>query len=161
MTQQQQHAQCVSLRVCVCSSILVCLSLLNILLGYNSSDTMLQSHSPPTLTTGNSWSFPPTSNFSLAEYYVNGIIPPVTFHNWLFTLSIMPLRSIQVCAFCFFNHWVVFYWASRESGKRICLPMWKTHVRSLGWEDPLEKEMETHSSMLACKMPWTEEPDRL
>lgn len=67
----------------------------NILLGYNSSDTRLQSHSPPTLTTGNSWSFPPTSNFSLAEYYVNGIIPPVTFHNWLFTLSIMPLRSIH------------------------------------------------------------------
>ena len=34
-------------------------------------------------------------------------------------------------------------------------------VRSLGWEDPLEKEMATHSSILACKIPWAEEPDRL
>ena len=34
-------------------------------------------------------------------------------------------------------------------------------VRSLGQEDPLEKEMATHSSMLAWKIPWTEEPGRL
>ena len=31
-------------------------------------------------------------------------------------------------------------------------------VQSLGWEDPLEKEMATHSSILAWKIPWTEEP---
>ena len=37
--------------------------------------------------------------------------------------------------------------------------MWKTWVRSLGREDPLEKEMATHSSTLAWKIPWTEEPD--
>ena len=37
----------------------------------------------------------------------------------------------------------------------------ETGVRSLGWEDPLEKEMATHSSTLAWKMPWTEEPGRL
>ena len=36
--------------------------------------------------------------------------------------------------------------------------MW---VQSLGWEDPLEKEMATHSSTLAWKIPWTEEPGRL
>ena len=35
--------------------------------------------------------------------------------------------------------------------------VWKTRVRSLGWEDPLEKEMATHSSNLAWKIPWTEE----
>ena len=34
-------------------------------------------------------------------------------------------------------------------------------VRSLGWEDPLEKEMATHSSTLTWKIPWTEEPGRL
>ena len=34
-------------------------------------------------------------------------------------------------------------------------------VRSLGWEDPLEKEMATHSSTLAWKIPWTEEPGGL
>ena len=36
-----------------------------------------------------------------------------------------------------------------------------TRVRSLAWEDPLEKEMGTHSSTLAWKIPWTEEPRRL
>jgi len=36
-----------------------------------------------------------------------------------------------------------------------------TQVQSLGREDPLEKDMATHSSTLACKIPWTEEPDRL
>ena len=35
--------------------------------------------------------------------------------------------------------------------------MWETWVRSLGWEDPLEKEMATHSSTLAWKMPWMQE----
>ena len=34
-------------------------------------------------------------------------------------------------------------------------------VRSLGWEDPLEKEMATHSSIHAWKIPWTEEPGGL
>ena len=33
----------------------------------------------------------------------------------------------------------------------------ETRVQSLGWEDPLEKEIATHSSTLACKIPWTEE----
>ena len=37
----------------------------------------------------------------------------------------------------------------------------ETWVRSLGWEDPLEKEMSTHSSILAWEIPWTEEPGRL
>ena len=39
--------------------------------------------------------------------------------------------------------------------------VWETQVPSLGWEDPLEKEMATHSSTLAWKIPWTEEPGRL
>ena len=39
--------------------------------------------------------------------------------------------------------------------------MQETQVRSLGWKDPLEKEMATHSSTLAWKIPWTEEPGRL
>ena len=37
--------------------------------------------------------------------------------------------------------------------------MWDTWVQSLGREDLLEKEMATHSSILAWKIPWTEEPD--
>ena len=39
--------------------------------------------------------------------------------------------------------------------------MQESQVRSLGWEDPLEKEIATHSSTLAWKIPWTEEPGRL
>ena len=39
--------------------------------------------------------------------------------------------------------------------------MQETRVRSLGWEHPLEKEMATHSSTLAWRIPWREEPDRL
>ena len=39
--------------------------------------------------------------------------------------------------------------------------MQETLVRSLGWEDPLEKEMAAHSSILAWKIPWIAEPGRL
>ena len=39
--------------------------------------------------------------------------------------------------------------------------MWDTWVLSLGWEDPLEKSMATHSSVLAWKIPWAAEPGRL
>ena len=39
--------------------------------------------------------------------------------------------------------------------------MQETQVQSLGQEDPLEKEMATHSSTLAWEIPWTEEPGRL
>ena len=39
--------------------------------------------------------------------------------------------------------------------------MWETWVRSLGWEDPLEKEMAAHSSILGWRIPWIEEPGGL
>ena len=39
--------------------------------------------------------------------------------------------------------------------------MLETWVRSLGWEDPLEKEMATHSRIIAWEIPWTEEPGGL
>ena len=43
-----------------------------------------------------------------------------------------------------------------------CLPaMQETWVQSLGWEDPLEKEMATHFSTLAWKIPWIEKPGKL
>ena len=47
---------------------------------------------------------------------------------------------------------------------RICLPMQETQetwVRFLSQEDPLEKEIATHSSILTWKIPWTEEPSKL
>ena len=45
--------------------------------------------------------------------------------------------------------------------RSVCLLMQETRVRSLGREDPLEKEMATHSSILAWRIPWTEKPSRL
>ena len=54
------------------------------------------------------------------------------------------------------------YWASLVAQTVKHLPaMRETWVRSLGREDPLENEMATHSSTLAWKMPWTEEPCKL
>ena len=59
---------------------------------------------------------------------------------------------------------------SGGAGKRVSLvpqrlkclpPMWETWVRSLGREDPLEKEVATHSSILAWRIPWMEEPGGL
>ena len=53
-------------------------------------------------------------------------------------------------------------WASLVAQMVKCLPaVWETQVRSLVWEDPLEKEMATHSSTLAWKISWTEEPGGL
>ena len=53
-------------------------------------------------------------------------------------------------------------WASLVTQVVKNLPaMQETRVQSLGWEDPLEKEMATHSSILAWRIPWTEEPGGL
>ena len=47
-----------------------------------------------------------------------------------------------------------------ETGKNLPAVQ-ETRVQSLGWEDPLEKGMSTHSNMLTWRIPWTEEPGRL
>ena len=54
------------------------------------------------------------------------------------------------------------FWASlvAQTVKRLST-MRETWVQYLGWEDPLEKEMAIHSSTIAWKIPWTEEPGRL
>ena len=48
-----------------------------------------------------------------------------------------------------------------SDGKKNLPAMQKTQVQSLGWEDPLEKEMATQSSILAWRIPWTAEPGGL
>ena len=56
----------------------------------------------------------------------------------------------------------LYKWASLVSQMVKSLPeMQETQVQSLGGEDPLEKEMATHSSILAWKIPWSEETCRL
>ena len=53
-------------------------------------------------------------------------------------------------------------WASQWLRWLKSLPaMWETQVQSLGWEDPMEKEMATHCSTLAQRIPWTEGPGDL
>ena len=53
------------------------------------------------------------------------------------------------------------YFPCGSDGKSICLQCGRPGFDPWGWEDPLEKEMATHSSILAWKIPWTEEPGRL
>ena len=54
------------------------------------------------------------------------------------------------------------FWASLVAQRLKHLPpTWETWVQSLGREDPLEKEMATHSNILAWRIPWTEEPGGL
>ena len=56
----------------------------------------------------------------------------------------------------------LYNWTSLVAQTVKCLStMWETRVRSLGREYPLEKEMAIHSSTIAWKIPWTEEPGRL
>ena len=76
--------------------------------------------------------------------------------NWT-RLSDWAHTQREACGLIIFG-----YWTSLVSQMVKCLPtMRETWVRSLGQEDPLEKEMATHSSSLAWKTPWTEEPGRL
>jgi len=54
------------------------------------------------------------------------------------------------------------YWASLVAQRVKCLTaIWETRLQSLGLEDHLEKEIATHSSILAWRIPWTEDPGRL
>ena len=78
----------------------------------------------------------------------------VTFKNCL--------KSHSFCKICssVYNWLVLTSSLVAQMVKRLPT-MWETRVQSLGWEDLLEKEMATHSSTLAWKIPWTEEPGRL
>ena len=56
----------------------------------------------------------------------------------------------------------IFHWNSLVAKMVKNLPaVQETWVHLLGWEDPLEKGMATHSSILACRIPWTEDPGGL
>ena len=59
-----------------------------------------------------------------------------------------------------FEHYFTRTFLVAQTVKRLST-MWETWVPSLGQEDPLEKEMANHSSNIAWKIPWTEEPGRL
>ena len=56
---------------------------------------------------------------------------------------------------------VLLSWLPRWLSDKESPAVQETRVRSLGWEDPLEEEMATHSSILAWRIPWIEEPGGL
>ena len=95
-------------------------------------------------------------------------------NSWLQSLSAMILEpkkikcltvsivSPSICHEVMGLDAMIFQSASLVAQRLMHVPaMQETWVRSLGQEDPLEKEMATHSSTLAWKIPWTEEPGRL
>ena len=75
----------------------------------------------------------------------------------MYNVILFILNQCQITEYVF-----VYIWTSlvAQTVKHLST-MQETQVRALGWEDPLEKEMATHSSTIAWKMPWTEEPGRL
>ena len=86
------------------------------------------------------------------------------FWTWLFALYIS-LLSLSWSGFspCIsLGDFSCGFSSSRVAQMVKILPtMLDTQIRSLGWEDPLEKEMATHSSILVWRILWTEEPGRL
>ena len=91
------------------------------------------------------------------------IIDYMALYHWLLSFSIIFPRFIHVHDFILFYWYIVLIiWASLV-GQTVKNPpaMQETWVGSLGWEDPLEEGMVTHSSILAWRIPWTEEPGGL
>ena len=87
--------------------------------------------------------------------------------SWTWLIDWTTTKTILCWDFAEYKGWsqCMITWSLLSSGKeRIHLPMQEmqeTQIQSLGREDPLEKEMATHSSILAWRIPWTEEPGGL
>ena len=83
--------------------------------------------------------------------------------------EILQARILEWVAYTFFRgsswprNWTRISWIASLVAQVVKCPpeMEETRVQFLGWKDPLEKEMATHSSTLAWKIPWMEEPGRL
>ena len=106
------------------------------------------------------------------DYTVHGILQASILEWVAFPFSrgsSQPRNRTQVSCIAgrFFTSWVTReaqeYWSSSLVAQMVkCLPaMRDARVGSLGWEDPLEKEMATHSSTLAWRIPWMQEPGGL
>ena len=82
---------------------------------------------------------------------------PPAVETW--SLKHWTTRAFPILVFFFSIRLLAFFWASLVVQMVKNPPaMWETWVRSLGWEDPLEKGTATHSSILAWRIPWTGEP---
>ena len=79
-----------------------------------------------------------------------------------FYLSVFCIRRWHHIFYILFWVWLAFTWVSLVAQMVNTPPVvQETRVWSLGWKDPLEQDMTTHSSTLAWKIPWTEKPCRL
>ena len=79
-----------------------------------------------------------------------------------FVKQVLSQTSRVIHSLNYYYYLLLLSWASLVAQMVKYLPtMRETWVQSLGWEDPLEKEMATYSSTLAWKISWTEEPGRL
>ena len=82
------------------------------------------------------------------------VILKPSLYIWKFSVHMLLKPSLKD-----FEHNLASMWASLVAQRLNRLPaMRETQVLSLGWEDPLEKQMATHSSTLAWRIPWREEP---
>ena len=81
------------------------------------------------------------------------------YSSSLYHFSSQVASTLYLCSYLLILTLVKNNWTSlvAQTAKHLST-MWKIWVRSLGWEDSLEKEMATHFSTLAQKIPWTEEP---
>ena len=86
---------------------------------------------------------------------MNGIIQYVIFCEWLLSLSVTFSRFIHAV-----TGFYSLLWPNPLVAQMLKNPpaMQETWARSLSWEDPLEKDMATHCSIIAWKISWTEEP---
>ena len=93
-------------------------------------------------------------------------MPKIKFYSWTYT-AVLITQNHQIV---FKNEFIVFAFGSQNnvppgasggSDSKNLPAMQETQIRSLSLEDPLEKEMAAHSSVLAWRIPWTEEPGGL
>ena len=96
------------------------------------------------------------------SWWCDNIIEKVTSYHVNIHLPVPHLFTLLPCLYLITVSSVAYIRTSlvAQMVKRLST-MWETRVQSLGWEDPLEKEMAIHSSTIAWKIPWTEEPVRL
>ena len=102
--------------------------------------------------------FPP---LFLLDYNSSSFVSDYTFSERLFLIAACPhtvtsLRTLYECMFVLNSQMV-----QRVKNLPATQETQKTRVQSLGREDPLEKGMATHASILAWRIPWTEEPGGL
>ena len=121
---------------------------------------------PCLYSSSRSWGISPGSSLPapLLHHYqkrllaeVTGPVHPVVYWEILAELS-HPLLPLQLLSCFIFVASPMVQWVKNLLAIQETQETW---FWSLGWEDPVEEEMTTHSSILAWKIPWTEEPGRL